>query len=277
MPNTGITIHWIKINLSAENTYVYPQGADKKKPKYNAYDPEPRWKDNRSHLNTGLTMFNNSPINSAWKVGFINTDYFCRTGCIGNAGAPQGLFVRNNKKFQWTGGPNKRSSLLISAVDYHASIQVFSGGAPDPNNVTGWKHAVSGGPIVLWDGIAQCNPFQETGTGPQSHCTGSFPRTGACISADGRILYLIATAQSTPYSTWTTFMRDYAHCDDGMDFDSNSSTSMVWEGAEMVLHSGQSSVGTGLIVYDTNASLQPGMSKDDFENGVLSSLSDFDE
>lgn len=72
-------------------------------------------------------------------------------------------------------------------------------------------------------------------------------------------------------------MRDYAHCDDGMDFDSNSSTSMVWEGAEMVLHSGQSSVGTGLIVYDTNASLQPGMSKDDFENGVLSSLSDFDE
>lgn len=236
----GANIHYIQVDLNDAGTFITPIGAGNHLPKYNANDPEPRWDDNQSHIQDLLQMYNGAPFSD--KVALINTDYFCRSGCVGNPGAPQGMFVRDGTKYQWPGNHN-RAALRFDGSN-KASITTYGPySSPDPSNVSGYRQIVSGGPITLWHGTVSCRPLGEED--PSNHCGTTIYRTAACVSQNGKTLWLLATSNQTTWSNLANFMKNSLSCYDGMEFDGGSSTGMVYKGSFKV---SPANVGTGLLV-----------------------------
>jgi Phosphodiester glycosidase len=245
--HNGTRFHYVRVDLFDPNVRVEPVGANNRLPKYNANDPEPRWDNNAANIQPLLDMYKASPRNG--KVALINTDYFCRDRCVGNAGAPQGMFVRNGIKYQWPGW-HGRAALVIDRNN-RASVTMFGpNNAPDPTNVSGLMHVVSGGPSILIGGNSDtCPKFQneEDPNGLQCNDNNRFKRSGACTSPDGLTLWLIATSTDTNRANMASFMKSI-HCKNGLLFDSRSSTSLVYQGSTKVEGA---PVGTGLLVYYT--------------------------
>lgn len=230
----GAHIHYVQVDLSDPRTELVPQGADNRLPRYNATDPEPRWDDGQAHIQDLLALYTTASTDS--KRALINTDYFCRSGCGGNPGAPQGLFVQGGVKYQWP-GPHKRAALVVDARN-QASVRVFTGNPP----TAGISKAVSGGPVVLRQGMTACNPEGEDV--PDRCGTSLFYRTAACVNSTRTQLWLFATANKTTWSALANFMKARG-CTDGLEFDGGSSTGLVYQGAYKV---SPASVGTGLLI-----------------------------
>lgn len=242
----GANIHYIKVDLADGKTYVQPQGAGNHLPLYTTQTTQPLWDDQQNHMQDLLQMYNGATMpGNTTKFALINTDYFCNSNIgsctTGTGGAPQGLFVRGGTKYHYP-GPHKRAALLFDSTN-KASIAVYTGNP----STTGINNAVSGGPVQLRNGVATCNPDGEDV--PANHCSGSIFRTAVCITADGRTLYLIATANSVLKTPVVNFMISLG-CSNGMDFDSNSSTGMIYQGQWKV--GPPATVGTGLLVGYSN-------------------------
>lgn len=148
-----VTYHVIAVYLTDPGTFITPYGANNRLPRFDAYDPEPRWQGGGSHKQSVGPMYANAPFPD--KYALINADYFCGGGCIGDAGAPQGMFVRDGTKYQWP-GPHKRSALCIRATN-EASITIFGPFQPPHNQDTyGCRQIISGGPILAqWEHLVQ--------------------------------------------------------------------------------------------------------------------------
>jgi hypothetical protein len=240
----GTNIHYIQVDLNDAGTFITPIGAGNHLPKYNFTDPEPRWDDNMPHTQGLLNMYNGTPFSD--KVAMINTDYFCRSGCVGNAGAPQGEFVRDGTKYQWPGN-HKRAALRFDSSNT-ASITTYGPYVGnDGSNISGYRQIVSGSPITLWQGSVSCRPLGEED--PSNHCGTTIYRTAACISSNGKTLWLLATATATTWNNLANFMKNQLGCYSGMEFDGGTttagSTSMVYKGSSKVTGG---AVGTGLLV-----------------------------
>lgn len=264
-------VHWVRVPLNAPNTLVYPMGAQNHLPKYNANDPEPRWDDNNDHTQSILPMYNGAPFTD--KVAMINTDYFCAAGCAGDAGAPQGLFIQLGIKYQWTGSfpppqPQKVRSALVINNGYKGSIRVYGPlNPPDNNSQTATlRHVASGGPILVWGGVRNFNPFGETGDHVAQHMT-KIMRSGACVTPDANTLWLFATETPIGWKPWASNMISKG-CDRGMDFDGGGSPAMVWQGSYVVPHT--RAVGTGLLIRDQGPDGLKGRSKFKVEESLKS-------
>lgn len=240
----GADIHFIKVDLADTRTIIWPQGAENHLPLYTTTTTQPLWDDQQNHAQDLLAMYNGAAIpGTVAKYGMINTDYFCRWwsgSCTpGTGGAPQGLFVRQGVKYHYP-GPKKRAALVFNSANT-ASINVYTGNP----SITGIYNAVSGGPVMLRNGVASCDPDGETDI-PSAHCSETITiyRTAACITSDGKTLYLIATANPVTKYPVTNFMISKG-CWNGMAFDSNTSTSLVYSGQQKVK---AATVGTGLLI-----------------------------
>lgn len=244
-------IHYVKVDLTDPDIELRPRGANSRSPVYLPDDPEPYWNNFKDNTQELIAMYNYYLM--VGEVAAINTDYFCREDpddgieqCVGDAGAPQGLFVTFGTKYKWPG--NRRASLTISYPSSDtgytptASINTYKGDITIPF----WtiKHAVSGGPIILQEGIRECNPNGEEDIPPKK-CNGTTSRSGACISSDGKTLWLMATKDEITWRPFASFMESLG-CYDGMEFDGGGSAGLIYEGEYKVRP--DSLIGTALIV-----------------------------
>lgn len=240
------TFHVVAVYPTDPGTFITPYGANNRLPAYDRRFPEPQWDNNATNLQSVGPMYTGVPFSD--KYALINADYFCGGGCTGDAGAPQGMFVRDGVKYQWPGW-HKRAALRVNNANT-VSIGVFGPySAPDPSDVSAYRQIISGGPIILTGGNPSCNPLGEDGP---NHCSvGAIRRTSACVTASGQTLFLIAST-SARWDTAANFMKSSLGCYTGMDFDSGNSTGLVYQGSVKVDNgldvSAKRRVGTGLLI-----------------------------
>lgn len=232
----GADFRSVRVDLADPRTMVVPQGANNRLPLIDNASWEPRWDDRQPHVQDLKAMYDGAPFND--KVALINTDYFCRDGCQGDAGAPQGLFYRDGVRRHWAPLDTPRAALTFSA-DNRASIGSYQGNV----RPAGVQNAVSGGPTILKAGVMTCN---SEGSDLGYRCgTADQVRSGACISSDGRTLWLIGTTTKTTWSNMARFMKEQLGCADGLQFDGGSSAGLVFRGDYKVF---PASVGSGLLI-----------------------------
>lgn len=229
--------NYVKVFLSDSGTKLVPQGANNKLP-VNDSNWEPRWSPSGNAIQNLLNMYNGSGVSG--RIAMINTDYFCRSGCSGHSGSPQGLFVKNGTVYH-----KAPQTTVRAALKFTSYRQASIGAMGWSSSTSGIYNSVSGGPIVLQNGTITCNP---EGSDLGYRCGSTLQaRSAACISSDGYTLWLITNANgyTTNWNNLASFMKNQLGCYNGMQFDGGSSVNMV-VGTSQVSQNGD--VGSGLII-----------------------------